>query len=49
MTFTSTSWARVLVRGLLWFLLGLLALVATLLAGWVPPELAAWFSWRRRV
>jgi hypothetical protein len=49
MTSTSTARARVLVRGLLWFLPGLLVLVATLLVGWVPPELAAWVSWRRRV
>lgn len=49
MTSASTARTRALVRRLLWFLPGLLVLVAALLVGWFPPELAAWFSWRRRV
>jgi hypothetical protein len=45
---TSTARTRAVVRGLLWFLAGLFALVAAFLVGWFPPELAAWFSWRHK-
>jgi hypothetical protein len=36
------------VRGLLWFLLGIIGLAVALVVGPVSPELAAWFSQRRR-